>query len=222
MLHSVCSTILLLGLIWSPTETEAKPLSRTRRQTALACEDLIATHGANSFRVAIDHGVTNTCAAAKLRGAFECHISTIAHGDAHATCASIGARLCTFAEIDAHATRGLGCDGLYDEGSYCWTSDSASECADGEAMATRCRHFGGDQKDDPTLGVAFCRTKSELGSLACCATGGPDLVDLVSTSQGREFANADCSPYDCAYDCAHVPGCGWSSHQVCEAGQKNR
>eukprot|EP00729_Bicosta_minor_P000218 gene218-28294_t len=190
-----------------------------------SCEELMFFDGLG-FRVATEYGVTDVCAAAKLPGHFDCRVTSIEFEDASQLCTSVGARLCTFDEIDANAGRSLGCDGLNDDKSYCWTSDSTenSECAEDEAFATRCRHFNNGKfrtgEDDPTLGTKFCRSKAAAGSLMCCASGGTDLEALLREASEARLAEDDCSHNTCAWDCAQIQGCGWvSKHGTCEAGQ---
>lgn len=190
-----------------------------RRQAGSAdCQSLVDTYGAGSFRVAVEFGITDGCAAGKVKNEFECQVGSINHDDAAAACASVGARLCTVEEIQAGTTRGLGCSGLYDEGSYCWLSDDGSSCADGEAMASRCRHFStGQHAADPGAGTAFCKPHVEMGSLACCSSGPVE----VAANRGAGDLDAECEAIGCAYDCAQVFGCGWSTpHNSCAAGQK--
>ena len=190
-----------------------------------SCEELMFFNDLG-FRVAVERGVTDKCAAAKLEGHFGCRVANIQHNEASQLCASVGARLCTFDEIDANAGRGLGCNGLNDNGSYCWTSDSTerSECADTEAFATRCRHFNNGnsrtEDDESTLGSKFCKAKDSAGSLMCCASGGADLKSLLQEASEARLAETNCSQHVCAWDCAKVEGCGWvSKHGTCEDGQ---
>lgn len=178
------------------------------------------------FRVATNMGVTETCAAAKIPGHFGCHVSNISYPNAELACESVGARLCTFAEINSNAARGLGCHGLYEEDSYCWVSDGGSQCAEDEVLATRCRHYNaGKHQPDPAAGHTVCRKKDNVaeqpGSLVCCATGGPDFAAITAERpENRELSAGEqkCSDIKCGADC--TGRCGWSSHGFCRAGQR--
>jgi hypothetical protein len=196
-----------------------------RRSTAKTCEDLMLEFP-RQFSVA--DGVNDTCAAGQVKDSFQCQVASIGYDAAFATCNAIGARLCTFDEVDRGATRGLGCKGLYAEDSYCWTSDDThsadNSCPEGEAFATRCRHFNGGQHQADTQGDKFCRRKVEPGSLACCASGGLEMIAMIADvpgNQGRVTDPAVCNAITCAYNCHEQPGCGWASpHQQCQTGQK--
>ena len=163
-------------------------------------------------------GVYGTCAAAKLRGRFGCRVSNISFVDAEAQCSAVGARLCTFDEINKNAARGLGCHGLYDSDSYCWVSDDASGCGPGEVLATRCRHYNaGQHQSDPAAGHTVCKKRDDVvndaGSLVCCASG------TAGEAEFRAGSKVDCSAIKCGADCTGK--CGWSEpHQECRNGGK--
>jgi len=196
----------------------APPAGPLLQPEVRSCEELIDQDGLD-FRVATKFGVGDACAAAKLAGHFECSVSSIGFDDAEAQCAAVGARLCTFDELNQNVGRGLGCPGMYDDASMCWTSDDgasdASMCEEGEAVASRCRGFNGgihQHEADESLGTSFCRQKSAVGSLVCCASGG--------VAERRVFSET-CAQHTCGFDCSKEPGCGWNTpHSACMADEK--
>lgn len=139
--------------------------------------------------------------------------------EADARCRSIGARLCTYTEIQRGGTEGPGTGGckIRAAGSHCWlnTTDTKAKCGEFMSYVSRC---GADKGRDSSR---VCAPLDFLGSVKCCAdnTGSDPL--LPQNEDEMQDRAKDCDRAICGADCAAIDGCGWSSTRMkCVAGKQ--
>lgn len=150
-------------------------------------------------------GQNQICAATRVPvpgGNAKCHRANINHEDAKAACEHIGARLCSFDEIQAEMTYGAGC-GLDDNDPQDWCYVSDSGCGEDKAFVSKCASSESNSKK-------CVSTQHFPGSLKCCADGKPSV-------DPKAICREHCAQYDCGLDCKndYMTGsecqCGWSS-----------
>ena len=98
---------------------------------------------------------------------------------ADSICASVGARLCTAAELASDVARGTGCG--FDNANV-WTSDV---CADGHIAAD------GDSRPQDALHVAnACVADGEHKAVRCCASGAELCAQLNAEYSGWPISDS--------------------------------
>jgi hypothetical protein len=98
---------------------------------------------------------------------------------AQAICTSVGARLCSAAELNADEARGTGCG--HDD-RITWTSDT---CDGGHMTAD------GDSRAQANYADPECRAHDYNGAVRCCATGAELCASLNSQFGGWPTARGD-------------------------------
>eukprot|EP00041_Stephanoeca_diplocostata_P020474 m.460055 g.460055 ORF g.460055 m.460055 type:complete len:725 (-) comp21588_c0_seq1:236-2410(-) len=176
-------------------------------ESVKSCSDLM--EGGNPHGFAYRQGSTSVCSTSRVvdpadpdDGA-QCHKSSLTFDESVELCEEIGARLCTFDELQNNLALSpqSGQCGLDVVDSYCWNHEVAGTgptCITGEHHVSRCKHAGGSQP--------MCVAETFLGSLKCCADG---IVE--QGSDRRSVIKAKCAKHTCGKQCSQEPGCGWSS-----------
>lgn len=136
-----------------------------RRRSKRTCQQL--QWGATGF------GRLTVCAGSLVKNG-QCVTEAVTHADAEATCAAIGARLCTLSESHAQESAGSGCG---HDSQWVWTTGACGRCGVDGAYAFMA------QPESGIPGEKRCFFKSETAAFVrCCADSSTETAVVTGTS----------------------------------------